>query len=179
MQPLHPMPRPQLWLLCLGLLGACAGTSQQAAPPIGLETLRSLEGSWFPVTEGGELAQEPANVFRVTAGGSAVLEEVFPGQEHEMVTVYQQGAEGLELIHYCAAGNAPHMRLDPASTSDDLRFLCDGGVGITDHTEGHMHTGRIVRLGPDELLTEWGYWSGGQLEWTATFEVQRVEQTRQ
>ena len=111
-------------LLNLSLWIACASTAPAPPPPggPGLGTIAALEGVWVEVGEDGASTGRVTNVFRSTAGGSAVSEVVFPGAPEEMLTVYQNGPEGLELTHYCAAGNAPRMVLDPGSTESDLRF---------------------------------------------------------
>ena len=170
------MPRIAL-LLNLCLWTACASTSPVPTPAggPGLGTIAALEGVWVEVGEDGSPTGRVTNVFRSTAGGSAVSEVVFPGAPEEMLTVYQVGPEGLELTHYCAAGNAPRMVLDAGSTENDLRFTCTGGVGLEDHTTGHMHTGRIVVLGPDRLRTEWAYLEAGENTFTGVFEIQRVD----
>ena len=176
--PMHtePMTRSIL-LLGLGLGSSCASTSpaQTAVGGPGLEALAALEGVWVEVGENGASTGRVTNVFRTTAGGSAVSEVVFPGEPEEMLTVYQAGRRGLELTHYCAAGNAPRMLLDEGSTAEDLRFTCIGGVGLEDHATGHMHTGRIVVLGPDRLRTEWAFLEAGENTFTGVFEIQRVD----
>ena len=63
------------------------------------------------------VAEQVTNVFRVTAGGSAVEETVFPGTEQEMVTLYFVRDGRLQLTHYCMAGNQPHMLAQPAKAA--------------------------------------------------------------
>jgi hypothetical protein len=40
--------------------------------------------------------------YRVTGAGSAVVETLFPGTPHEMVTVYHARKGVLCMTHYCA-----------------------------------------------------------------------------
>jgi hypothetical protein len=164
-------------LLTMALLTACAGTGRPAETPAGpgLEVIQELEGTWVRCDESGSPTEVVTNVFRITAGGSAVSEVVFPGAPEEMLTVYVAGKDGLELTHYCAARNAPRMVLDPTSTLDDLRFTCTGGVGLENHSTGHMHTGRLVRLGPNRMRTEWAYHENGEITFTGVFDIARVE----
>ncbi len=61
--------------------------------------------------------------YRVTAGGSAVIETMFRGEPHEMVTVYTQEGDSVVATHYCAGGNQPVLRLNAAkSTANELVF---------------------------------------------------------
>jgi hypothetical protein len=50
--------------------------------------------------------------YTVTAGGSAVIEKIFPGTPNEMVSVYYDDDQGkLAMIHYCMMRNRPHFTL--------------------------------------------------------------------
>src|SRR5262245_1647364 len=70
-----------------------------------LERFKALEGEWV-AAESGEMAHAGDLMARyhVTAAGSAVVEEVFPGTPHEMVTVYHLDGKELVLTHYCMNG---------------------------------------------------------------------------
>ena len=74
------------------------------------------------------------------------------------------GVYGLMLLatHYCAAGNQPHMRLDPkASTSDLYVFAFDGGTNFDPAKDTHIHSMRLAFKG-DHLESEWAALAGGQ-----------------
>ena len=79
--------------------------------PAALERFKALAGEWV-AAEDGEMTKKGDLVARyaVTAGGSAVVETVFPGSPHEMVTVYHADGPDLVLTHYCVEGNQPRMR---------------------------------------------------------------------
>lgn len=50
--------------------------------------------------------------FKVTSGGSAIVETVFEGTPHEMVTVYHDNSDRqVTLTHYCMLPNQPKMIL--------------------------------------------------------------------
>ena len=61
------------------------------------ERIKALAGDWEAVGEAGESGDWN---FRVSAGGSAVLETLFVGTEHEMLTVYHMEDGELVLTHY-------------------------------------------------------------------------------
>ena len=88
-----------------------ASAATGAAAPAALERLKALAGEWV-AAEDGEMAKKGDLVARyaVTAAGSAVVETVFPGSAHEMVTVYHADGPDLVLTHYCMEGNQPRMR---------------------------------------------------------------------
>ncbi len=50
---------------------------------------------------------------KLTAGGSAILEVIFPGNEHEMETLYH--VDGGEVVTHCGMlGDAPRMKRSSA-----------------------------------------------------------------
>ncbi|HEX2059664.1 MAG TPA: hypothetical protein VHK90_02905 [Thermoanaerobaculia bacterium] len=61
--------------------------------------------------------------YRVTANGTAVIETMFRGEPHEMVTVYTVDGDSIVATHYCSGGNQPTMKLNTAkSTANELVF---------------------------------------------------------
>lgn len=117
--------------------------------------------------------EKPAIVFRVTAAGSVVHEEMFPGTNHEMVTVYHADGPELLLTHYCAAGNQPRMKLEPSSDPDRLVFRFTGGTNLDPQKDGHMHDATLVFLGPDRLREEWTFYENGKAVSIEKFELRR------
>lgn len=60
--------------------------------------------------------------YSVSAGGSAVVETIFPGTPYEMVSVYYDDENGkLAMTHYCMMRNRPYFRL-AKSTSDSIKL---------------------------------------------------------
>src|SRR5437868_15374337 len=97
-------------VLAVGIgLSARAGNGDTAGTPQ-LDALKGLAGEWTGKAKHGDMEHEATVTYKVTAGGSAVVETVFPGTEHEMVTVYHQDGDDLVLTHYCMLGNQPRMR---------------------------------------------------------------------
>ncbi|MEA2693384.1 MAG: hypothetical protein QOJ16_2771 [Acidobacteriota bacterium] len=163
-------------LLLAVLALALPGTARAEGPsPVGtvdgkaaLAHLKSLAGDWK-----GTLATPegpPARVqYRVTSGGNAVVETLFAGTDHEMMSVYYLERGNLLLTHYCDSGNQPHMRLDTAaSTPDSLVFAFDGGTGFDPAKDAHIHSGKIVWKG-DRLENEWAAYAGGKPAGSAKF----------
>src|SRR5437868_15224505 len=86
-----------------------------AAPHPGLERLKKLAGTWVAADKDGKPTDQVVSVIKVTASGSAVHETLFPGQAHEMVSVYHRDGADLVMTHYCSLGNQPRMKADPKS----------------------------------------------------------------
>ena len=88
-----------------------------------LNKMKTLEGRWKSTTSMfGTENQEVFTEYRVTAGGSAVMETIFPGTPHEMVSVYYDDDDGkLAMTHYCMMRNRPHFTLG-ASSKNEFKF---------------------------------------------------------
>jgi hypothetical protein len=152
-----------LALTAVTALAAAAATHDGAAPPAapGFERLKSLAGEWVSA-EDGQFAKKGDLMARyvVTAGGTAVIETVFPGQAHEMVTVYHADGADVVLTHYCM-GNQPRMRARGA-TGTRFEFAYDGGTNIDPGRDRHMHSAWLELVGPDEIRNEWTEHAAGK-----------------
>src|SRR5262249_24076165 len=125
-----------LLLAFLALVPPAAASAGEPGKPAALDgaaalaRLKSLAGEWKGTT--ATPAGPPVAVhYQVTSGGHAVVETLFPGTDHEMMSVYYLEGGNLVLTHYCDSGNQPHMRLDvAASTPESLVFAFDGGTSF-------------------------------------------------
>lgn len=131
------------------------------------EKIKSLAGEW--AMEGTE---EVAATYRVTAGGSAVIETLFVGTKKEMVTVYHMDGETLRMTHYCMAGNQPRMKAG-ALEDGALSFECDGVGNVESHDAGHMHALTLTFTGEKTLTHAWTWGEGGEAGEPKTFKLVR------
>ena len=123
-----------------------------------LEKLKKLSGTWVATDKDGKPTSEVVSVFRVTSAGSAVHETIFPGTDHEMVSVYHLDGKDLVMTHYCALGNQPRMKLDAKSQPSKLLFQFAGGSNIDPAKDMHMHEGSITIVDDDHIEWTWqGY----------------------
>lgn len=78
-----------------------------------LERIKALEGRWTATTSMfGKEEEQVFTEYSITAGGSAVLEKIFPGTPNEMLSVYYDDDDGkLAMTHYCMMRNRPHFTL--------------------------------------------------------------------
>jgi len=140
-----------------------------------LERLKGLAGTWV-FTDVPEGLVGTKVLYRVTAAGSAVVEEQFPGSDHEMVSIYHLDGDELLMTHYCAAGNQPRLKLDrSASSLEDLRFGFDGGTNLDPARDLHIHEARIRLDGADEgrLTSDWTAFQDGKPMGTTTFTLRK------
>lgn len=152
-----------LLVIALSVAAAsCASAASRGAANDGprFEKLKALAGDW--VAKGASEAPEGTKVtYRVTSGGSAVVETEFAGTPHEMVTVYTLDGGRLTMTHYCALANQPHMVAQPEERPDVLTFVCDRlGNGRID-TDMHMHRGEITFVDSNHVTSAWTLWKDG------------------
>jgi hypothetical protein len=153
-------------LVLLALTGGArsddkASDKAPATPPA-LERLKKLAGTWVAAGKDGKPTDQVVSVVRVTAGGSAVHETLFPGQPHEMVSVYHRDGADLVMTHYCMLGNQPRMKADPNSPPNQIRFQFAGGSNLDPAKDKHMHEGTITFVDDDHIEWSGVCWEGGK-----------------
>ncbi len=128
----------------------------------GLEKLKGLAGTWVTVDKDGKPTEEVASVIKVTAGGSAVHETIFPGQPHEMVSVYTADGPDLVMTHYCMLGNQPRMKAAPKSLAGNtIQFEFAGGGNLDPKKDKHMHAATLTIVDADHIEVEGIGWENG------------------
>ena len=170
---LTPLPR---------LLILAVSTAAVLLPPTGgprnefgrkaFERIKSLAGEWVAV-EDGKPTDRVVSRMRVTAGGHAVLEILFPGTPKEMVTVYHLDGDDLVLEHYCVLGNQPRMVARAGQGADQIAFDFASCCNLDDAGARHMHEATIELVGPDRLRTDWRQFENGANNYTVAHELAR------
>ncbi len=153
-------------LACLvAPVGVLAGEGAEEA----FERMKGLAGTWEVITPDGS----GTITYRVGSADSIVVEELFPGTDHEMMTVYHMDGEDLVATHYCAAGNQPRFKLAPASSSTDVFHFAFAGGSNMQPNDGHIHEGRIRIVDADHVEATWAFWKDGALQHETTFTMTR------
>ena len=153
--------------LVLALAPAGRGDDKPAAglpaPPTntGLEKMKKLAGTWLAADKDGKPTDQVVSVIKVTAGGSAVHETLFPGQPHEMISVYTADGPDLVLTHYCVLGNQPRMKADPNSPPNQLVFRFAGSTNPDPAKDRHMHEATLTIVGDDRIEVRGTGWENG------------------
>lgn len=134
-----------------------------AAPKnAGLDKMKTLVGTWVVADKDGKPTEEVASVVTVTAGGSAVLETLFPGQPQEMVSVYTVDGPDLVMTHYCVLGNQPRMKAVPKSVAGNkIRFEFVGGGNLDPKKDKHMHAATLTFVDADHFEVDGIGWENG------------------
>jgi hypothetical protein len=150
--------------MLLALVTAAPAEEKPAAKAhAGLEKMKKLAGTWVMADKDGKPTDKVVSVVKVTAGGSAVHETLFPGQPMEMVSVYHLDGNDLVMTHYCMLGNQPRMKADPKSPANQIRFLFAGGTNLNPAKDKHMHEATLTFVDDDHLDLIGSAWEGGKV----------------
>jgi hypothetical protein len=146
-------------LLLLGILaiGITAMAADKTAPSASsrFEALKALAGDWVELSADGKPTNKLLSSIRLTSGGTALQETIFPGTDHEMVTMYHVDGSELVLTHYCMLGNQPRMRADAGAEPNRFAFKFIGATNLKSPQEQHMNEATLTILGPDRFQSEW------------------------
>ena len=152
----------------------------------GFEKLKSLAGEWVLADKPKDAAEEKTDakpdksadeqvaiVYKVVSAGSAVMEHMFPGTPHEMVTMYHLDGPDLVLTHYCAAGNQPRMKAEKSDDANKLVFKFAGGTNMDPAKDGHMHDLTWTFTDSDHVRAEWTFFEDGKKSDVTVLDLKR------
>jgi hypothetical protein len=136
-------------------VAAIAGETAPSASAQRFGELKKLIGDWYEAGKDGKPTDKLVSSIRVTSAGTAIEETLFPGGDHEMVTMYHLDGDDLMLTHYCALGNQPRMKAEPGSDAKRIVFKCVGATNLKSEDEQHMHQATLTIADGDHLQAEW------------------------
>ncbi len=140
-----------------------------------LERVKTLAGKWQGTSKTGDGPSEPAIIeYKVTSGGSAVVETLFAGTPNEMVSVYHDHNGKLAMTHYCMLHNQPQLDLVNAD-AHQLSFSLGKESDIDGAHDQHMHALSLNWKDPNHFTQVWTcYKDGKPSAATTTVTVSRV-----
>jgi hypothetical protein len=138
-----------------------------------LAPFKALAGEWTGKGMHGDEKHEVTIVYKVTSGGSAVVETIDPGSEHEMVTVIHPDGESLVLTHYCMLGNQSQMKATPKEGAKSIAFDFVKATNLKSDKDMYMHDVTFTFVDKDTLKTEWTNFNEGKAAGKAVFELKR------
>jgi hypothetical protein len=146
-----------LLVIALFIVGDSAPAAEKSAPVNvqRFEALKQLAGDWVKVGKDGKPTGPVISSIRVTSGGSAVEETMFPGSDHEMVTMYHLDGKDLVLTHYCSLGNQPHLRAEPGPDVHKIVFMFVSCTNLKSKDDHHINGATLTLEDKDHFKAEW------------------------
>jgi hypothetical protein len=140
--------------LALATASAVAQTNAQKA----FASIKTLPGSWA-----GDTSMGPVQVtFKVTAGGSAVMSEIF-GKGEDMISMFNLDGPGrLLLTHYCAVGNEPRMEASLSPDGKVITFTYVDATNLATPDAGHMQKMILTMIDDNHHTEEWTFVDHGK-----------------
>jgi hypothetical protein len=164
-----------VYLLLIGLATAFAG-EHSLGPYSGskeFERMKELAGVWEGTSNMPKEGDKVKVEYRLSSGGSSIVEILFPGAPHEMVSVYFDNKGQLTMTHYCALRNQPRMKLQKAD-AQNLNFMFAGGTNIDSKKDAYMRSLTITFVDKNHIIEKWTLFKEGKEQETSVFELSRV-----
>jgi hypothetical protein len=152
-------------IICLLVFGSVQAAEQEQKPYVGseaFERMKQLVGSWESTMDMGQGPVQMKALYKLTAGGSAIVETIFEGAPTEMVTIYYDNPKHkLNVTHYCMLQNQPKMTLK-SMKANELTFDLSKAADINVAKDDHMHALTITFDGKDKMVQHWTKFEGGK-----------------
>ena len=164
-------------VICLLAFGSLQVAAQEQKPYVGseaFERMKQLVGAWESTMDKGQGPVKMTASYKLTAGGSAIVETVFEGAPHEMVTVYYDNPKRkLNMTHYCMLHNQPKMMLQ-SMKANELTFDLSKAADINAAKDDHMHSLTITFDEKDKMVQHWTRFEGGKKKEVVEIAYKRV-----
>ena len=166
-----------LGLVVLGTLTANSGEYEMGAVTHSkdFEKMKDLVGVWQGTTDMGKGTQTIKASYELTSAGNAILERLFVGLPHEMVTVYYDYNGKLTMTHYCSLGNQPHMELMNPGENNMLFVLSEKNPNLASAKETHMHSLNISFDNKDSITHTWSLYEKGEKKSDSVIKLTRIK----
>ncbi|SFJ55775.1 hypothetical protein [Planctomicrobium piriforme] len=129
---------------------------------VGFEKMKTLVGTWVAADDKGQPTEQVVSVIKLTAGGSALQETLFPGEPQEMVSIYTPEGSSVVMTHYCMLGNQPQMKAKSDALGNSLNFEFVGGGNLDPQKDMHMHSAVLKFVDADHFEVDGTGWENGK-----------------
>jgi hypothetical protein len=149
------------------------------------DTLKTLAGEWEGSVKTDLPGVDPMagirmhTTMRVTSRGNVLVHEfqeagkpLDPTKYDHPVTMMYVDADRLNLVHYCDAGNRPHMtgKVSPDGKTFEFEFAELSGS----NKYGHMYHSVFTIVDPNHHTEDWIYLTPGDKPVHAHFDLTRI-----
>ncbi len=175
-------------LLPLVLLSLSSAALAQSDAEKSFTSLKTLAGEWEgqvtvvpPMPGMSTDGKADLHVsLKVTSRGHAIVHELQeagtpldPAKYDHPVTMLYLDGDKLNLVHYCDAGNRPHMIARRSADGKTVEFDFADMSGGNEH--GHMYHSIFTFVDDDHHVEDWTYMLPGDKPIHAHFDLHRVK----
>lgn len=126
-----------------------------------LQRMKNLVGTWQGTSSMLKEGETVTVEYELTSAGSLLVEKLFPGTPHEMVSTYYDDRGRLSMTHYCALKNQPMMRL-MRTGRDSLSFNYVSGRNLDPEKDPHIHSLHVTFINENEIEQQWAMFENGK-----------------
>ncbi len=170
----------KIWIIFITVfltLSVYTSSTEQPEPIVPasaeFEQIKALVGVWEGTSESHGKIEKSSVEYSLTSGGSAIVEKLFPGTPHEMVSIYHDQNGKLNMTHYCMLGNQPVLSV-VSSNSQEIQLELSKDSDIDADKEMHMHALKISFPDANSMIHEWTLFKEGKAADTTTITVKRL-----
>lgn len=142
------------------------------------EKMKELVGVWEGKTDMGKGMEAVRATYELTSAGNAIIERLFVGLPHEMVTVYYDYDGRLTMTHYCSLGNQPRMELRNPGENTLVFVLSEKSHGLSSVNETHMHALKISLDDKDGMTHTWSLYEKGEKKSDTVIKLVRTKSSQ-
>jgi hypothetical protein len=170
----------------LVLISLSAASFAQSDAKQSFEKLKTLAGVWQgPVTTEPPQTDMPMGTvlqvsLQITSRGNAIVHEMKdpkagsdPTKYDQPVTMFYLDGDRLNLVHYCDAGNRPHMVARPSPDGKKIEFDFVDLSGSSEY--GHMDHAVFTFIDANHHVEDWTYIMPGDKPVRAHLDLQRAQ----
>ena len=138
------------------------------------QQMKHLAGKWEGTIDLGKGPEKISASYRVTSAGSALVETIFEGTPHEMITIYHDDKnQRLGMTHYCGLNNQPKLVLI-GSKENVLEFDLAKDAPVDAAHEPHMHALTLTFAGKNEMQQHWTQFAQGEKKKVVMISFKRI-----
>lgn len=163
--------------LIIGPMTAYSGEYQKGAVTHSrdFEKMKELVGVWEGKADMGKGMETIKATYELTSAGNVIIERLFAGQPHEMVTVYYDFKGRMGMTHYCSLGNQPHMELMNPGENSMMFVLSKKNPNLVSVKETHMHALTISFDSKDNITQTWTLYEKGKKKSDVVIKLTRTK----
>jgi hypothetical protein len=176
-------------LISLSIVALAQSDAQKSVAPSeaqkSFDNLKTLAGIWQGAVKADPPQQDWNNALvqvtmRVTSRGNALVHEMQdpktpddPKKYDHPLTMFYLDDDRLNLVHYCDAGNRPHMVARSSPDGKTLEFNFADLSGGNEY--GHMYHALFTFIDANHHTEDWTYMEPGDKPIHAHLDLQRVK----
>src|SRR5262245_26933627 len=159
--------------IALVLICATVAAHDTTKADAAFRQLASLVGEWQGIQDGVPIRV----MYTLIGNGSALMEQVLPGDSAAMVTMFTVDSDHLIATHYCAARNQPQMVSGvPGDLHSGVTFAFVRVTGMKTPGDWHNTELTFTLEDADHITQRWRYAYKGKTG-TSVFHYTRMTQS--